>query len=197
LSVEFPVFARLFRTSLPAETVLDNPGGGTSTIIWCAEERVCYRRGNLRLYIDLCDLHAAYDHFAGREVTTQHLKSYAPALFDSARKGHDCHCTFFFLALERMGLVTGIWGRGRAGSPFGVTIAPQPDDAESDPAEVACAWEEEIRRRVAEVHSGTAELIPAEEVIAELRRRRAALEKDGDSGQPWRTVLDHIEGHNG
>lgn len=45
------------------------------------------------------------------------------------------------------------------------------DDAEEDPAEVERAWEEEIRRRVAELDAGTAELIPAEQVFAELRRR--------------------------
>jgi hypothetical protein len=96
----------------------------------------------------------------------------------------------------RMGLVTEIWGRGRAGSPFGVTIVTQ-RDPEDDTAEVERAWEDEIRSRVAEVDAGTAELIPAEEVFAELRRRRAALEKDGDSGQPWRTVLDQIEARDG
>ena len=37
-------------------------------------------------------------------------------------------------------------------------------------AEVEAAWDEEIRRRIAEIDSGTAKLIPAEEVFAELRR---------------------------
>lgn len=49
-------------------------------------------------------------------------------------------------------------------------IASLNEDADEDPEEVERAWEEEIRRRVAEVESGTAELIPAEEVFAELRR---------------------------
>ena len=46
------------------------------------------------------------------------------------------------------------------------------DDPVDDPAEVERAWESEIRRRVAEIDAGTAELIPAEEVFAELRARR-------------------------
>lgn len=46
------------------------------------------------------------------------------------------------------------------------------EDADDDPAEVERAWEEEIRRRVAELDAGTAELIPAEEVFAELRARK-------------------------
>ncbi len=37
-------------------------------------------------------------------------------------------------------------------------------------AEVEAAWEEEIRRRIAEIDSGTAKLIPADEVFAEIRR---------------------------
>ena len=31
---------------------------------------------------------------------------------------------------------------------------------------------------------------------AELRRRRAALETDGDPGEPWGAVLDQIEARN-
>lgn len=37
-------------------------------------------------------------------------------------------------------------------------------------AEVEAAWDEEIRRRLAEIENGTAQLIPAEEVFAEVRR---------------------------
>jgi putative addiction module component (TIGR02574 family) len=36
--------------------------------------------------------------------------------------------------------------------------------------EVDAAWDVEIKRRIAEVESGTAKLIPAEEVFARLRR---------------------------
>ena len=36
--------------------------------------------------------------------------------------------------------------------------------------EIEAAWKEEIRRRIAEIDSGTAKLIPAEEVFAEVRR---------------------------
>lgn len=36
--------------------------------------------------------------------------------------------------------------------------------------EVDAAWDAEIKRRVAEVENGTAELIPVEEVLARLRR---------------------------
>ena len=36
--------------------------------------------------------------------------------------------------------------------------------------EVEAAWDDEIRRRIAEIDAGTAKLIPAEEVFAEVRR---------------------------
>ena len=37
-------------------------------------------------------------------------------------------------------------------------------------ADVEAAWEEEIKRRIAEIDSGKAKLIPAAEVFAEVRR---------------------------
>ena len=43
---------------------------------------------------------------------------------------------------------------------------------DDDPEEVERAWEDEIRRRVAEVEAGTADLVPAEQVFAELRARK-------------------------
>lgn len=37
-------------------------------------------------------------------------------------------------------------------------------------AETEAAWDEEIKRRIAEIDSGTARLVPADEVFAEVRR---------------------------
>ncbi len=37
-------------------------------------------------------------------------------------------------------------------------------------AEVEAAWTQEIQRRLAEIDNGTAKLIPAEDVFAEVRR---------------------------
>ncbi|MET0397615.1 MAG: addiction module protein [Longimicrobiaceae bacterium] len=50
-------------------------------------------------------------------------------------------------------------------------IASLDQDAVDDPPEVERAWEEEIRRRLAELEAGTAELIPANQVFAERRSR--------------------------
>jgi putative addiction module component (TIGR02574 family) len=51
-------------------------------------------------------------------------------------------------------------------------IASLDQDVDDDPAEVERAWEEEIRHRLAELEAGTAELIPADQVFAELRYRQ-------------------------
>lgn len=124
--MEFDTFAQRLRASLPEGTKLENPGGGTSTVLWCDGERVSYRRGKSRFYVSLSDLYSAYMHFAGGDVTTRELKDHAPGVFDSTRKGHNCNCTFLFLALQQMGLTEEIWGRGRSGAPFGVTLGNHP-----------------------------------------------------------------------
>lgn len=38
---------------------------------------------------------------------------------------------------------------------------------------------------------------PDDDQLAELRRRRADLEADGDLGEPWESVLDEIEERGG
>ena len=50
-------------------------------------------------------------------------------------------------------------------------VSLEDETVDDDPAEVEAAWDEEIRRRLAELDAGTAELIPADEVFAELRAR--------------------------
>jgi putative addiction module component (TIGR02574 family) len=45
------------------------------------------------------------------------------------------------------------------------------DDAAEDQDVVEAAWLEEIEHRVAQLESGAAELIPAEQVFAEVRAR--------------------------
>ncbi len=115
-------FVQLLMTSLPAGLVLGNPGRGTSTILWCNEERICYMRGGLRLYVELTHLYEGYQQHIGRVMTTNDLKVMNPAIFDTKQNGHDCHCTFLFMALRRMGVVNEIQGAGRAGNPFAVSL---------------------------------------------------------------------------
>ena len=41
---------------------------------------------------------------------------------------------------------------------------------QQEDAEVEAAWDEELKRRIAEIDAGTARLTPAEDVFAEIRR---------------------------
>lgn len=124
--MEFDAFVKLLRDHLPVGLVLNNPGGGTSTILSWTGNRVSYERGKSRFSIEARDLFAAYQHYSGCDVTTTQMKEHHPSLYDSQQNGHSCHCTFFFLALQRLGIVQRIWGTGRRGSPFGVTIPALP-----------------------------------------------------------------------
>ena len=51
-------------------------------------------------------------------------------------------------------------------------IASLDEEPFEDAAEVQKAWDEEIFRRLTEIRAGKAKLIPAEEVLDELRRRQ-------------------------
>lgn len=115
-------FVDRLRSGSSEGTVLQNPGGGTTTIIWYDDERLCYQRGGSRFYVSLDDLFRAYSTFQGSHVTTRKLKDFAPSVFDSTAGGHNCNATVLLLALNRMGLGSPLWGSGRRGSPFGVTL---------------------------------------------------------------------------
>ncbi len=52
-------------------------------------------------------------------------------------------------------------------------IASLDEEPLDDPAEVEKAWEKEIYHRLEQIRSGKAKLIPAEDVLGELRRRHA------------------------
>lgn len=120
--MNFDTFVQLLHERLQTGLVLANPGGGTSTVVECSDTQLRYGRGESTFRIGLHDLYQAYHHFAGGPVTTNDLASYAPGVFDQGHGGHNCHRTFSLMALLQMGLVGPIWGSGRPGDPFGVTI---------------------------------------------------------------------------
>ena len=120
-------FVARAKASMPLGYRFDNPGGGTSRIVKNDGQKVCYMRGNSRIYARWRDLHAAYKHFAGRRVSSSDLKKFMPRVFDSSARpaGHSCNCTFLFHLLERMSLTEGgLQGRGVAGDPFAVRLRP-------------------------------------------------------------------------
>lgn len=76
--------------------------------------------------------------------------------------------------LEAQALKLSIKERSELAHRLIVSLDGEP---EGTPEEIAKAWEEEIARRVAEIDSGKAQLIPAEDVFAEIDAIIAAHEK--------------------
>jgi hypothetical protein len=120
--MNFKEFASSVKQKIPVGAVLQNPGGGTSTIVSYDEDRVCYERGHSKFYIELVELWRAVEHFKGQRMTTVGLKEYKPSVFDSSQNGHNCNCTFLFLLLQEIAVVPQIHGTGRSGDPFGVKL---------------------------------------------------------------------------
>lgn len=108
---------------IPIGTIIDNPGGGTSTIITYTEKKVTYQRRNSKIGISFDDLYDAFVAFRGRVLDSTMLKSFKPRVFDSNQNGHSCNCTFLFMVLKELGIVNRINGAGKRGSPFKVHIS--------------------------------------------------------------------------
>jgi hypothetical protein len=136
--MNFSTFTRQMQAAIPVGTILDNPGGGTSEILSYSSEGVSYRRGRSTIYVSLRDLYEGYAKFRGRRVSSLDLKVVAPSVFDSQARpaGHSCNCTFLFLALQEMGLVTNIYGRGVRGDPYFVDLSATQADADDSEAVV-------------------------------------------------------------
>jgi len=115
-------FRRKIIKTIPIGTVMDNPGGGTSTIITYTEKKVTYQRGNSKIRIAFDDLHSAFLTFRGETLDSSMLIKFKPRVFDSKQNGHSCNCTFLFMVLEKLGIVDKIDGAGKKGNPFRVHI---------------------------------------------------------------------------
>jgi hypothetical protein len=122
--VEYDEFVISMKEALIPGTEFENPGGGTSLIESLSEQGVKYRRGNSSISVLFEDLFAAFEEFSGRIATSTDLKQFLPSVFDSSSRpaGHDCNCTFLFLALNAIGQASEIQGRGVKGNPFSARL---------------------------------------------------------------------------
>jgi hypothetical protein len=102
--------------------ILQNPGGGVSTILTCSSFSIRYQRGNSPITVKVADLYAVYNKYRGNICTSNDIKEYMPSVFDSTKNGHSCNRTFLFMLLVQMHLVDKIKGRGVSGDPFFVYI---------------------------------------------------------------------------
>jgi hypothetical protein len=128
--VDFARFSSAVTKMCPVGTVLNNPGGGTSTIKSIAPNTICYVRGKSSISVDLQKLFNAYVYFKGKQVTCTDLKKYMPSVFNSKviQPGHSCNCTFLFLLLEKIGIVQAINGLGKSCNPFYINV-PVPNSS--------------------------------------------------------------------
>lgn len=117
-------FVLRLKAAFPVGAVINNPGGGTSTIAGYNDSKVSYVRGQSKMAVAFSDLHEAYLAFVGQKVSSSQLKIFQPSVFDSAARpsGHNCNCTFLFCILEQLGLSSAVIGSGVRNSPFSVTV---------------------------------------------------------------------------
>lgn len=124
--MDLNAFVAGIRHAFPVGTVIDNPGGGISTIIGFSDTHVSYKRGRSSILVDFVDLHDAYSRFRGEEVSSTDLRKFRPSVFDSAARpaGHSCNCTFLFRLLEELKLSGPMRGSGVRGNPYSVKVVP-------------------------------------------------------------------------
>jgi len=122
--MNFSSFISSVSNTCPVGTVLNNPGGGTSTIKKITSNNIYYERGNSSITVALLDLFKAYSDYKGKQVSCSDLKKYSPSIFDSKaiNPGHDCNCTFLFLVLKEIAIIQTISGAGVCGNPYYISI---------------------------------------------------------------------------
>ncbi len=123
-------FTQSIMETIPVGKVMNNPGGGTSTIVAYSQNNITYLRGHSKIVVSFDDLYDAFQAFCGDVVDSSMLKHYKPRVFDSRRGGHSCNSTFFFMVLQELGIIKSIKGKGRRGDPFRIYI---PNHSESTP----------------------------------------------------------------
>lgn len=117
-------FTAAIKAAFPVGAVIENPGGGTSTISRYSDASVSYVRGQSTIAVGFSELYEAYSKFKGKQVTSTELRAFNPSVFDSDARpaGHSCNCTFLFSVLEKLKLSSPIRGSGIRGKPYAVTV---------------------------------------------------------------------------
>lgn len=122
--MDFEEFVAAIRRAFPVDTVFDNPGGGTTTIVGFLDTHISYRRGKSEISVAFRDLFETYSNFIGQDVSSIDLRAFRPSVFDSSARpsGHSCNCTFLFYVLEKLKLSRPLRGAGVRGNPYGVKV---------------------------------------------------------------------------
>lgn len=121
------LFIEQLKNAITVGSVLENPGGGISTIAGIGSDKLSYIRGSSKMYLPYDEAFDALEKFSGKVMTSYDLKQINPSVFDSTRGGHSCNCTVLFCLLAKMGLLDGgINGSGHRGNPFYVKVIDNP-----------------------------------------------------------------------
>jgi hypothetical protein len=103
--------------------VLDNPGGGVSTLASVGPDKLSYIRGKSRMYLTYDIVFKVIDKYQRGILTTNNLRQLEPSIFDQKHGGHNCNCTFLLSVLTKLQFTEGgIQGMGQSGSPFFVRM---------------------------------------------------------------------------
>ena len=115
---------KLLEKSFPEGSVIQNPGGGTTTIAGYNDKKLSYIRGKSRMYLPYEVIIAVFEKFEGKRLSSKDLKEFLPEIFDSQARpaGHSCNCTTLFILLEGIGIAGPIEGSGKSGSPFHISL---------------------------------------------------------------------------
>jgi len=109
-------FITLLRNSTPEGTVFENSHKHSLTIISTSKDRLHYSRGKNTRSLKFSQLYKTWQQFRGEQVTSDQLKAWKPALYDSnalPRAGHDSNCGLFMLLMEQLGLACELERKGR------------------------------------------------------------------------------------
>ncbi|HCN75956.1 MAG TPA: hypothetical protein DIT13_02030 [Verrucomicrobiales bacterium] len=88
------------------------------------DDKIIYRRGRSTFRVRVEELHAAYAHHRGQRITTNAIRQFKPAVFDSKARpaGHSCNISLLFSLLVRLELAESLTGKGSRGDPFTLRI---------------------------------------------------------------------------
>lgn len=112
-------FIQKVQSNIHMGDVMDNPGGGTSTIRKMNHEKIVYQRGKSNMTIAYEDIWNLVEKYSGQTVDGADLRTLNPSCYDQKHNGHRCNVTFSMMVLDKLGMLeNGIQGRGRVGSPF-------------------------------------------------------------------------------
>jgi hypothetical protein len=83
----------LIEQTFSAGDILNNPGGGVSTLVSVGSDKLSYIRGKSRMYLPYDSIFKVIEKYPRGNLTTNNLRQFDPSVFDQKHGGHNCNCT--------------------------------------------------------------------------------------------------------